>query len=114
MGRDLANWNRGMADAEAGMRAVPGRSRDYHDGYDYACAVCESIGAQPGPGKEGLNQIGRNSAAATPSRFTAQLERLDFRLSNGTGAPLQIRVMRTRPLAAPLLLFTDFRRRDNL
>jgi hypothetical protein len=48
MGRDLANWNLGMADAESGSLAAVGRSRDYYDGYDFACAVnCEYTAVGP-------------------------------------------------------------------
>ncbi|MGD0773522.1 MAG: hypothetical protein ABSC05_11935 [Candidatus Solibacter sp.] len=71
-----------MADAESGSLAAAGRSRDYYDGYDYACAVnYEYIGVRPEfAGEEGLGQIGNASAALMASRFSAQLARLDSRL----------------------------------
>ena len=88
MGRDLENWNLGMADAESGSLAAPGRSRDYYDGYGYACAVnYEYIGARPEcVGEEDLGQIGHTSAALTASRFSSQLSRLNSALSDSLGA----------------------------
>ena len=52
-----------MADAEAGLLAASGKSRDYYDGYDYACAAnYEYIRALPELAGQGdLSRIGGNS-----------------------------------------------------
>lgn len=88
MGRDLTMWNLGMADAESGSLAARGKSRDYYDGYDYACAVnYESIGPRQECSGEGdLPQIHHPTGALTPSRFTAQLDRLNSKLLESHGA----------------------------
>jgi hypothetical protein len=90
MGRDLADWNRGMGDAGSGRLAASGRSRDYYDGYYYACAVnYEYIGALPEFAGEGdLSQISSDSATVAASGFNAQLNRLNSRLLASHGASL--------------------------
>ena len=90
MGRDLADWNRGMGDAGSGRLAASGRSRDYYDGYDYACAVnYEYIRALPEFAGEGdFSQIGSDSATVAASDFSAQLNRLNSRLLDSYGASL--------------------------
>jgi len=54
-----------MADAESGSLAALGRSRDYYDGYEYACAVnYEYIAAPPALAGEGdLGLTAGDSAA---------------------------------------------------
>jgi len=88
MGRDLADWNRGMGDAEAGRLAASGRSRDYYGGYYYACAVnFEYIGAAPEfAGHGDLSPIAGDSTAVVALGFSAQLERLNSRLLDSQGA----------------------------
>jgi hypothetical protein len=78
MDRDLANWNLGMADAESASLAASGRSRDYYDGYDYACALnYEYTGARPEcVGEEDLGHIGNASVVLAPSPFSTQLSTL--------------------------------------
>jgi hypothetical protein len=84
MSRDLTDWNRGMGDAESGSLAASGGSRDYYDGYDYACAVdYEFVAVLPEFLAEGdLSPFSSDSAmlAASASAFTAQLDRLNSRL----------------------------------
>jgi hypothetical protein len=89
MSRDLAKWNRGMADAEAGRLAASGGSRDYCDGYDYACAVdYEYIGAQPEFAS--TERIGRSrSTAEIKQTFTLRvLDDAGGHLASGTVAQL--------------------------
>ena len=90
VGRDLVDWNRGMGDAESGRLAASGRSRDYYDGYYYACAVnYEYVGALPEFAGEGdLSKIGSDSATVAAADFTAQLNRLHSSLLNSQGASL--------------------------
>ena len=78
MDRDLANWNLGMADAESGSLAASGRSRDYYDGYDYACALnYEYTGARPEcVGEVDLGHIGNASVLLAASPFSTQLSTL--------------------------------------
>ena|ERR1035437_9170785 len=90
MGRDLADWNRGMGDAESGRLAASGRSRDYYDGYHFACAVdYEYIGVLPEFAGEGdLSQFSGDYTAGAASDFSAQLDRLNSRLLDSQGAGL--------------------------
>jgi hypothetical protein len=90
MGRDLANWNLGMADAESGSLAAPGKSRDYYDGYEYACAVnYEYIAAAPAFAGEGdLGLSAGDSAALAPRSISAQLKSLNLNLLNCQEVPL--------------------------
>lgn len=96
MGRNLADWNRGMGDAESGRLAASGRSRDYYDGYDYACAVdYEYAAVLPEFAGEGdLSRASGDSAALAASGFSAQLERLNSRLLDSEGASLPVSVGR--------------------
>jgi len=82
MGRNLADWNRGMGDAESGRLAASGRSQDYYDGYSYACAVdYEFIGELPEvTGESDLSQLVGDSAEGAAAEFTLQLDRLNTRL----------------------------------
>lgn len=86
MGRNLADWNRGMTDAEAGRLAAHGRSRDYYDGYDYACAFDYEIGtALEFVGKGDIAEAEECRAEAAMA-FSAQLDRLNMRLLASEGA----------------------------
>jgi hypothetical protein len=90
MSRDLADWNRGMGDAESGRLAASGRSRDYNDGYHYACAVdYEYIAVLPEfIGEADLSQFRSDSAAIAASDFSAQLGRLNSRVLDSQDAVL--------------------------
>ena len=85
MARDLAEWNLGMEDAEAGTLAAPDRSQDYYDGYYYACAVnYEYMETRPEPDREIERcRTGGVSAPVAAVGFSAQLERLNSRLLDG-------------------------------
>ena len=79
-----------MGDAEAYRLAASGGSRDYYDGYDYACAAnYEYIGVLPEFAGEGdLSQFAGDSATGAASSFHAQLDRLNSRLLDSEGAGL--------------------------
>ena len=91
MDRDLAHWNCGMGDAEAGRLAASGGSRDYYDGYYYACAVdYEYVGVLPEfAGERDDSPLSRESAGVTASDFRAQLDRLNSRLLDGSADCVQ-------------------------
>jgi hypothetical protein len=93
MARDLAEWNLGMEDAEAGRLAAPNRSQDYYDGYYYACAVnYEYMETRPEPDHEtGLCRTGSVSAPVAAVGFSAQLERLNCRLLDSQSNPVWAR-----------------------
>ena len=99
MGRDLADWNRGMEDAESGRLAASGGSPDYYDGYYYACAVdYEYIGQRLPVADEGDRiPTATDSPAVAASGFNAQLNRLNSRLSDSQGPSLWERVKRATP-----------------
>jgi hypothetical protein len=83
MGRNLANWNHGMSDAESGKLAAIGRTRDYYDGYDYAYASNYEYveGRFEGLMEEEPDQVETGSGVAAASGFSVSLHKLSAALS---------------------------------